>query len=79
MSTTQTSVQNPTSRTKAVKPAKRDLYQETTNKIITLLENGVLPWRRTWGQYGLAKNYVSGKAYKGINMVLMNNVRYVVL
>jgi len=32
-----------------------------------------LPWRRTWSQYGLAKNYVSGKAYKGINMVLMNN------
>ena len=38
-----------------------------------LLEKGVLPWRRTWSQYGLAKNYVSGKAYKGINMVLMSN------
>ena len=76
MSTTQTSVQNSTGTAKAVKPTKRDLYQETTNKIIALLENGVLPWRRTWSQYGLAKNYVSGKAYKGINMILMNNTAY---
>ena len=32
-----------------------------------------MPWPRTWSQYGLAKNYVSGKAYKGINMLFMNN------
>jgi len=79
MSTTQTKTQNPVRTKNTGKLVKRDLYQETTNKIITLLENGVLPWRRTWSQYGLAKNYVSGKAYKGINMILMNNVRYVVL
>ena len=48
MSTTQTSVQNATGTANAVKPTKRDLYQETTNKIVALLENGVLPWRRTW-------------------------------
>jgi len=34
-------------KAKAKKP-KRDLYQETTNRIIALLEKGVLPWRRTW-------------------------------
>ena len=76
MSTTNTStktkVQHPTNPNSTKKP-NRDLYQETTNKIIALLEKGVLPWRRTWSQFGLAKNYVSGKAYKGINMVLMNN------
>ena len=68
MTTTQTTKQ----KVKGQK-IKRDLYQETTNKIIALLEKGVLPWRRTWSQFGLAKNYVSGKAYKGINMILMNN------
>jgi len=76
MSITQTKTQNPSRTKNTGKPAKRDLYQETTNKIITLLENGVLPWRRTWSQYGLAKNYVSGKVYKGINAILMNNTVY---
>ena len=58
--------------------AKRDLYQETTNKIIALLETGVLPWRRTWSQYGLARNFSSGTIYRGINMVLMNNTAHAI-
>jgi len=37
-----------------------DLYQEVTNKIISMLEQGVAPWRRTWSTYGLAKNYITG-------------------
>ncbi len=52
---------------------KRDLYQEVTDKIIGLLEKGVAPWRQTWSSYGLARNYVSGKTYNGINKILMNN------
>lgn len=56
----------------AKKKSSLDMYQEVTNRIIKQLEEGVLPWRKTWSSYGLAKNYVSGKAYKGINMLLMN-------
>jgi antirestriction protein ArdC len=50
-----------------------DLYQEVTNKIISMLEQGVAPWRRTWSTYGLAKNYATGHVYTGINFIMMNN------
>lgn len=50
-----------------------DLYQEVTSKIISMLEQGVAPWRRTWSTYGLAKNYATGHVYTGINFILMNN------
>lgn len=53
--------------------ASRDLYREVTDKIITMIENGVAPWRRTWSTYGLARNYVTGHIYTGINLILMNN------
>ncbi len=49
------------------------LYQEVTNKIIKILENGILPWRKTWSSFGLARNYLSGHIYTGINFILMNN------
>ncbi len=49
-----------------------DLYQEVTDKIITKLEEGTAPWRCSWNRYGMAKNYVSGNTYRGINAFLMN-------
>jgi antirestriction protein ArdC len=52
--------------------AKRDLYQEVTDKMITLLEKGVAPWRCTWNKYGLARNHATGHIYTGINAFLMN-------
>ena len=44
-----------------------------TDRIIALLEKGVTPWKRNWATYGIAKNYVSNRAYNGINRILMNN------
>lgn len=58
--------------TKQTTTQKRDLYQEVTNKMITLLEKGVSPWRCTWNRYGLARNYASNHVYTGINAILMN-------
>lgn len=52
--------------------AKKDLYEEVTNKMIALLEKGVSPWRCTWNKYGLARNYATGHIYTGINAFLMN-------
>ena len=49
-----------------------DLYQEVTDKIIKKLEEGTAPWRCSWNRYGMAKNYVSGNTYRGINAFLMN-------
>ena len=64
--------QNTNVTTKANQP-KRDLYREVTDKIMGLLEQGVAPWRQTWSSYGLARNYVTGRPYNGINKILMNN------
>ncbi|MBK8404213.1 MAG: DUF1738 domain-containing protein [Saprospiraceae bacterium] len=55
-----------------VSKANIDLYQEVTNKIISMLDSGVAPWRSPWNSYGLARNYVSGHIYRGINYILMN-------
>lgn len=48
------------------------MYQVVTDRIVEQLENSVMPWRKSWSSYGLARNYVSGQVYKGINMLLMN-------
>ncbi len=66
---TATAVAEPTT----TRAAGRDLYQEVTNKIISMIEQGVAPWRRTWSTYGLARNYVTKHVYTGINLILMNN------
>ena len=64
--------------TKRSKSQKRDLYQEVTNRMIAMIEQGVAPWRRTWSQYGLARNYATKHIYTGINMVLMNTTPHAV-
>jgi len=33
---------------------------------------GLPPWRQTWGNVGLARNYATGKIYRGINALLLN-------
>src|SRR5215475_10112420 len=53
--------------------AKRDYYQEVTDRIIESLENGTVPWRQPWRNFGggLSRNLKSGKAYRGINIFLL--------
>ena len=54
--------------------ARRDIYQEVTDKIIGHLERGTAPWRnpiqRGTGD-GWPKNLDSGKRYRGINVFLL--------
>ena len=54
-----------------------DVYQIITDKIINLLENGVVPWRRPWTSTGLPRNLVSKKPYRGINYFLLSASKYV--
>lgn len=57
-----------------------DLYAEVTQKIITMLEKGVVPWRSPImgaGQAGMPKNLSSGKAYRGVNIFLLALTSYV--
>jgi antirestriction protein ArdC len=54
-----------------------DVYAIVTEKIINLLEQGVVPWRRPWTGGGLPRNVVSKKPYRGINHFLLSVSRYV--
>ncbi len=50
---------------------KRDIYQDVTDRIITALEEGVVPWRKPWRNVGGPRNLNSGRAYRGINPFIL--------
>ena len=54
-----------------------DVYAIVTEKIINLLESGVVPWRRPWTSTGLPRNLVSKKPYRGVNFFLLSASKYV--
>ncbi len=45
-----------------------DVYQIVTDKIVGMLEAGVVPWRKPWSSAGLPRNLVTKKPYRGINV-----------
>lgn len=57
---------------------KRDVVAEVTGKVLEALEAGVAPWVKPWKGTTKApmaihapRNYVSGKAYRGMNVLLL--------
>jgi antirestriction protein ArdC len=54
-----------------------DIDAIVTEKIINLLESGVVPWRRPWTSTGLPRNLVSKKPYRGVNFFLLSASKYV--
>jgi len=54
-----------------------DVYQIVTDKIVGMLESGVVPWRRPWSSTGLPRNHVSKRPYRGINHFLLSASKYV--
>ena len=56
------------------KVVKSDVYQIVTEKIIELLEQGIVPWEKPWkgGAGAMPKNLVSKKAYRGINTFMLS-------
>lgn len=55
---------------------KKDMYAIINNMIMDKLKNGKTPWKQTWNDYGPARNYVSKKAYRGINAMILNNTEF---
>jgi len=48
------------------------IYDLITDRIIALLEKGVIPWRKPWdAASGAPRNLVSKKEYRGINAMLL--------
>jgi hypothetical protein len=54
-----------------------DVYAIVTEKIVNLLEQGIVPWRRPWSATGLPRNLVSKKRYRGVNLFLLSPTKYV--
>ena len=54
---------------------RASLYQEITDKIIRELEQGRVPWVQPWAgapaPLGLPKNAATGRAYSGINILIL--------
>ena len=59
--------------TKTVSKAKRDVYQEVTDRIITELEAGTVPWVKPWATAGshMPHNANTGRQYNGVNVLLL--------
>jgi len=52
-------------------------YDVINSKIIELLEQGTVPWRKTWNaQSNYPKNLISGKRYQGVNVFLLGCQQY---
>jgi antirestriction protein ArdC len=58
----------------AAKTSNRpDVYQIVTDRIVEALEGGRIPWKKPWNaQYGAPRNYVTGRAYSGVNAFLLH-------
>jgi antirestriction protein ArdC len=54
-----------------------DVYAIITEKIINLLEQGIVPWRRPWTGTGLPRNLISMKPYRGLNYFLLSASKYI--
>ena len=56
---------------------KHDIYAEVTNRIITQLEQGVIPWKSPYfSKVGFPRNFSTGNPYHGINVFLLGSLRY---
>jgi len=53
---------------------RADLYQQTTDRLIKLMEENGSDWRRPWLGDGLSKNIVSKRSYRGINIPILGLV-----
>jgi antirestriction protein ArdC len=60
--------------------AKIDIYQDVTDKIINALETGTAPWLRPWksgiGTANVPHNATTGRAYNGINWLVLSCAPY---
>lgn len=53
----------------------KKVYEMITNQIIEKLEQGTIPWKKPF-KNGIAKNWKSQKAYRGINTMLLDGGEY---
>lgn len=52
-----------------------NIYDETTQRILKQLKEGVIPWRKTWA-CGLPISLATGREYRGINILILGTAGY---
>ena len=52
-----------------------NIYAETTQRILKKLDEGVIPWRKTWAS-GLPASLSTGREYRGINILILSTAGY---
>lgn len=56
---------------------KADAYQVITDRVVSLLEQGTVPWQKPWQSGDLMpRNLVSQKPYRGVNVFLLHAMSY---
>lgn len=61
---------------KQVTPPTKDVYGIITERIIEQLEKGTVPWQKPWTSAGIPKNLISGKAYRGVNIIMLASLGF---
>lgn len=54
------------------KKIKGSVYENVTHRILSHLEAGRIPWRKTWTS-GLPKSLATGREYRGVNILLLGS------
>src|SRR4051812_24691092 len=53
------------------------VYQVITDRIVSLLEAGTVPWQKSWnGGDQAPQNLISRKHYRGVNVFLLHAMHY---
>ena len=56
---------------------RQTVYEQITDRIISMLEKGTVPWQKPWKvATGLPRNLISKKPYRGINTLLLHAMSY---
>jgi len=55
---------------------KTDVFTIVNNRIIEQLEKGTLPWRKPWKSAGPPRNLITGRSYRGLNILLLASLGY---
>ena len=53
-----------------------NVYERITNLIIEKLEKGIVPWHQPWTSAWPPRNLISKKPYRGINLLLLSDLKY---
>jgi antirestriction protein ArdC len=57
--------------------SRSNVYDIITERVVSLLEQGTIPWQKPWKvQTGWPRNLVSKKPYRGINVFLLHAMQF---